>query len=131
MSMQMTGVVELKNRMKNKPFIFMWDSREFIIPPLDSIHIVEPAAWHGYSRSKFMWDPYTNTVDHLVGIVGIHNCDEIEKAPTELMDRNAIEDHEGMKSKVLAFSNPIARENTNFGNRTMFGGEHENPLASK
>jgi len=128
---QMTGIVELKNRMANKEFVFMWDSREFHIPPGGAIHCVEPAAWHGYSRSKFNFNPYTNEVDHLIGIVGIHNVDTIEETPTEIMDRKSIEEHDGMKSQTLTFSNPISRENTQFGNRTIFGQEGVNPLAGK
>lgn len=128
---QMTGVVELHNRMTKKPFIFMWDSREFHVPPSGSVHILEPAAWHGYARSKFMFNPYTNEIDHLVGIVGIHNCDPVSDEPTELMDRKSIEEHDGMKSVVKQFANPISRESVQFGNRTIFGSETENPLAGK
>lgn len=76
-----------------------------------------------------MFNPYTNEIDHLTGIEGVHNCDPIIKAPTELMDRAAIEEHDGMKAVEKTFSNPISRESTQFGNRTIFGGEHENPLA--
>lgn len=128
---QMTGILELKNRMVHTPFTFMWDSREFTVPANGTLHVVEPAAWHGYGRSKFNFNPYTNEIDHLVGIVGLHNCDPIQEAPTELMNRKAIEEHDGMKSELKSFSNPIARESTQFGNRTIFGGEHENPLAGK
>ena len=131
MAEQMTGIVELKNRMTRQPYTFMWDSREFTVPAGGTLHCVEPAAWHGYSRSKFNFNPYTNEINHLIGIVGLHNVSPIEEAPTELMDRKAIEEHDGMKSEVKTFSNPIARESTQFGNRTMFGGELENPLAGK
>jgi hypothetical protein len=128
---QMTGIVELKNRMTNKPFTFMWDSREFTVPPGGTLHCVEPAAWHGYSRSKFNFNPYTNGIDHLIGIIGLHDVTPIVEPPTELMDRKAIEEHDGMKAEVKKFANPIARESTQFGNRTIFGGELENPLAGK
>jgi len=131
MAEQMTGIVELKNRMTRQPYTFMWDSREFTVPAGGTLHCVEPAAWHGYSRSKFNFNPYTNEISHLIGIVGLHNVSPIEEAPTELMDRKAIEEHDGMKSEVKTFSNPIVRESTQFGNRTMFGGELENPLAGK
>ena len=131
MSEQMTGIVVLKNRMKNKDYVFMWDSREFKVPAGGELHCVEPAAWHGYARSKFNFNPYTNGIDHLIGIVGKHDVTPIEEAPTELMDRKAIEEHDGMKSEEKKFSNPIARETTQFGNRTIFGGEASNPLAGK
>jgi len=131
MAEQMTGIVELKNRMTRQPYTFMWDSREFTVPAGGTLHCVEPAAWHGYCRSKFNFNPYTNEIDHLIGIVGSHDVSPIEEAPTELMDRKAIEEHDGMKSEVKTFSNPIARESIQFGNRIMFGGELENPLAGK
>ena len=92
MSGQMTGIMIVHNRMTDQPFTFMWDTREFSIPPGGSMPVIEPAAWHGYARSKFMFNPYTNEIDHLVGIEGIHNCEPIQDAPTELMDRKSIEE---------------------------------------
>lgn len=132
MAEQMTGIVELKNRMKDKPFSFMWDSREFTVPAGGTLHCVEPAAWHGYARSRFQWDIYTNQIDYLIGIVGKHDVSPIQTdRPTDLIDRKAIEEHDGMKSQLKTFANPIARETTQFGNRTIFGSETENPLAGK
>jgi hypothetical protein len=129
MAEQMTGIVELKNRMTKKPYTFMWDSREFTVPAGGTLYCVEPAAWHGYARSKFNFNPYTNEINHLIGIIGLHDVTPIDEPPTELMDRKAIEEHDGLKSVEKTFSNPISREATQFGNRTMFGGELENPLA--
>jgi hypothetical protein len=131
MSDQMTGIVELKNRMPNKAFTWMWDSREFTVPAGGTLHCVEPAAWHGYSRSKYNFNPYTNEIEHLIGIVGKHDVSPIQEEPTELMNRKAIEEHDGMKSEVKKFANPIVRETTQFGNRTIFGKEGENPLSGK
>ena len=97
------AILQIVNR-TSEEFQFKFNSEYFYVPPgPDSIPMDEHAAWHGFLKSAYGVDQYTNIGKFKLGIVGFHPIEMIEESDAETrrmksyLDHDIIADVEGKK----------------------------------
>ena len=99
---------KLKNR-GNQVFAFRFDGVNYQIPPGGTVPLPEHIAQHGYKKSAFAVDKYSNLGTHQCAIEGVHEeaplKPEEEAKVGEHLDMEVVGKVEGRKMKKHAFTN--------------------------
>lgn len=86
---------------------WMFDGREYILPPLDKKALPADVAAHGYNKTKFALHMELGTWQRAIGVVEWgHDVEPLDSRPsdfTEIFDRDT--DPEGAKVREHKFGN--------------------------
>jgi len=93
-------IVNVVNRGKDA-FSFRFDGVLHTVPPGGTVPMSEPIAWHGYKKSAFAVDKYSNLGTHQLAIEGVHEAPplkpEEEEKVGEHLDLSVVSQMEGKK----------------------------------